>query len=659
MRIGAGLRASRLGGALAFESFEIDPFGLEAGRGGAASGSLGLQTLFVELGSDPHRGECGFCLCSCFCLKLGLRLCLCFGRPGLTGHARRFGLRHGRTRGPLCPRGGVRTMFLALPVGAKNAPPRQHQQGQPEQQPLIPIVHVQISLHRGGSIIGTVRTVGCQQLQVQVRLVHCIWRIREIVPRRSFRPARQARQASIDNGAMSEPVPTTRSGAAPAPPVAPSSVSFGEALRYWFKLGFVSFGGPAGQIALMHEDLVERRRWISERRFLHALNYCMVLPGPEAQQLATYIGWLMHRSWGGVVAGGLFVLPSLFILIALAWVYMAYGHVPAVAGLLYGIKPAVTAIVATAAWRIGSRTLKNRWLWGIAVAAFVAIFALQLPFPLIVLAAGLTGWLGGRLSPVDFATRGAHRKAVATAGPALIDDHTPTPPHARFTWPRFRVLLLAGLGLWGAAIAALTLLFGWDAVLTQMAWFFTKAALLTFGGAYAVLPYVYQGAVEHHQWLTAAQMIDDLALGETTPEPLIMVVAFVGFVGGWSQAVFGAPALFLSGAVAALVVTFFTFLPSFLFILLGAPFIESTHGNLKFTAPLTGITAAVVGVIFNLALFLGWHVLWPTGLSGGFEWASAFIGAAAAVAILRFKVGIVAVILGSALLGLAWHLVGR
>ncbi|MEI8325731.1 MAG: chromate efflux transporter, partial [Betaproteobacteria bacterium] len=320
---------------------------------------------------------------------------------------------------------------------------------------------------------------------------------------------------------------------------APQVPTFGEAFAYWLKLGFISFGGPAGQIAIMHEDLVERKRWISEKRYLHALNYCMLLPGPEAQQLATYIGWLMHRTWGGLVAGGLFVLPSLFILMGLSWMYMAYGDVPAVAGVLYGIKPAVTAIVVSAAYRIGSRALKNGLLWGIAVAAFVAIFAFNLPFPLIVLAAGVTGYLGGRFAPDKFTVGGGHGKGGKSAGPAVIDDNTPTPSHAVFTWARFWKILTVFFGIWLAAVGALTLLFGWDAVLTQMAWFFTKAALMTFGGAYAVLPYVYQGAVEQFQWLTAPQMIDGLALGETTPGPLIMVVSFVGFAGGWTKAIFG------------------------------------------------------------------------------------------------------------------------
>lgn len=436
------------------------------------------------------------------------------------------------------------------------------------------------------------------------------------------------------------------------PPDVPAAVSFREALRFWLKLGFISFGGPAGQIALLHAELVERRRWISERRFLHALNYCMVLPGPEAQQLATYIGWLMHRSWGGIVAGALFVLPSLAILIALSWIYVAFGDVPVVAGLFYGIKPAVTALVLHAAHRIGTRALKNGWLWGIAAAAFVAIFAFDVPFPLIVVAAALVGHLGGRRAPQVFALGGGHGAAAAAHGPALIDDDTPTPPHASFSRARLARVLAIGLGLWLAAMALLVARGGLDDTLTRMGWFFTKAALVTFGGAYAVLPYVYQGAVEQHQWLTGAQMIDGLALGETTPGPLIMVVAFVGFVGGWAKQVAGPDALFLGGALAAAVVTFFTFLPSFVFILAGGPLVESTHGQLKFTAPLTAITAAVVGVILNLALFFAYHVLWPQGFGGRFDVVSALIAAAAAVALFRFKVGVMPLLGACAAAGL-------
>ncbi len=440
---------------------------------------------------------------------------------------------------------------------------------------------------------------------------------------------------------------------APAAPAAPLPPTRAEALRYWLKLGCISFGGPAGQIAIMHEDLVERRRWISEGRFLHALNYCMLLPGPEAQQLATYIGWLLHRTWGGIVAGGLFVLPSLLLLIALSWIYVAFGHVPAIAGIFYGIKPAVTALVVQAAWRVGSRTLRNGWLWGIAAAAFVAIFALKLPFPLIVLAAGALGYLGGRLTPRHFSPAGGHGPRGGSHGPAVIDDDTPTPAHARFSWRFFSQVLAASLGLWALSLGLLAAAFGWQGALTQMGWFFTKAALLTFGGAYAVLPYLYQGAVDHYHWLTATQMMDGLALGETTPGPLIMVVSFVGFLGGWSTQVFGPDALLPAGAAAALVVTFFTFLPSFAFILLGGPFIESTHGRLGFTAPLTGITAAVVGVIANLAVFFAWHVLWPQGWAGPFDWPSALLGLAAAAALLRWKVGVIPVVVGAGLAGLA------
>ena len=449
---------------------------------------------------------------------------------------------------------------------------------------------------------------------------------------------------------MPSSLQTTPNPPAPPPPVAPTRA---EALRYWLKLGCISFGGPAGQIAIMHEDLVERGRWISEGRFLHALNYCMLLPGPEAQQLATYIGWLLHRTWGGIVAGGLFVLPSLVLLIGLSWIYVAFGHVPAIAGIFYGIKPAVTALVVQAAWRVGSSTLRNGWLWGIAAAAFVAIFALKLPFPLIVLAAGALGYLGGRLAPRHFAPAGGHGHGGGSHGPAVIDDDTPVPAHARFSWRFFSQVLAASLGLWALALGLLTAAFGWQGALTQMGWFFTKAALLTFGGAYAVLPYLYQGAVDHYHWLTATQMMDGLALGETTPGPLIMVVSFVGFLGGWSTQVFGPDALLPAGAAAALVVTFFTFLPSFAFILLGGPFIESTHGRLGFTAPLTGITAAVVGVIANLAVFFAWHVLWPQGWAGPFDWPSALLGLAAAAALLRWKVGVIPVVVGAGLAGLA------
>ncbi|MBF0427007.1 MAG: chromate efflux transporter [Magnetococcales bacterium] len=432
----------------------------------------------------------------------------------------------------------------------------------------------------------------------------------------------------------------------------PPHPSFREAFFYWLKLGFISFGGPAGQIAVMHQELVERRRWISEHRFLHALNYCMVLPGPEAQQLCIYIGWLLHRTWGGIVAGTLFVLPSLFILAGLTWVYLVYGEVPLIKGLFDGIKPAVVAIVVFAAWRIGSRALKNRLLWGLAALSFVAIFILGIPFPYIVLGAGLLGAIGGRLAPGKFRVGGGHGASDKHYGPALLDDDTPPPEHARFSAAYLAGLLAVGGGLWGAVMLLLR-----HPVLHDMGIFFTKAALVTFGGAYAVLPYVYQGGVDHYHWLSGTQMIDGLALGETTPGPLIMVVAFVGFVGAWVRQVFGPDMLFLAGFIGATVATFFTFLPSYLFILAGGPLVEATHGDLKFTAPLTGITAAVVGVVLNLALFFGWHVLWPQAtkaapFSGSFEWFSALVSLAAFLALWRYKQEIMRVIGACALFGL-------
>jgi chromate transporter len=427
------------------------------------------------------------------------------------------------------------------------------------------------------------------------------------------------------------------------------TLTFSTALRYWLKLGFISFGGPAGQIAMMHAELVERRRWISEQRFLHALNYCMLLPGPEATQLAVYIGWLLHRKRGGIAAGILFVLPSLLLLIGLSWVYMAYGQLPAIAGVMNGIKPAVVAIVLGAAWRIGSRTIRNALLAAIAACAFVAISVLGLPFPLIVLGAALAGFIGGRLRPALFQLGGAHASADKSYGPALIDDDTPTPPHARFSWAGLARVTLAGCGIGAAAWLVLAALYGPSGALAQMGWFFTKAAMMSFGGAYAVLPYVVQGAVEHYGWLNAGQMIDGLALGETTPGPLIMIVAFVGFVGGWTHALFGPDALFAAGAAGAAVAAAFTFLPSFIFILAGGPLVESTRGNVRMTAPLTAISAAVVGVIVSLAVFFGSQVF----LAGGRpHWQAIVIGIAATIALLRYKAGTIPLILACALAGL-------
>ncbi len=402
----------------------------------------------------------------------------------------------------------------------------------------------------------------------------------------------------------------------------------------------------------MHQELVEKRRWISEHRFLHALNYCMLLPGPEAQQLAIYIGWLLHRTWGGIVAGILFVLPSFFILAALSYVYLTYGNLTIVQGVFNGVKPAVVAIVVFAAWRIGSRALKNKLLWALAAASFVAIFVFDMPFPYIVLAAGILGFIGGKLMPGKFRVGGGHGASDKNYGPALIDDDTPRLPHTRFRWAYLIILLIVALALWSAAMALL------DApVLRDMGEFFTKAALLTFGGAYAVLPYVYQGGVETYGWLTGTQMIDGLALGETTPGPLIMIVSFVGFVGAWTREIFGPDQLLVAGMAGAAVATFFTFLPSFVFILAGAPLVESTHGDLKFTAPLTAITAAVVGVILNLALFFGWHVIFPRAtvaapFSGGIEWFYALMSAAAFIALWKYQQDIMKVIGACAAIGL-------
>lgn len=463
---------------------------------------------------------------------------------------------------------------------------------------------------------------------------------------------------------------------------APPPVSFRQALRFWLKLGCISFGGPAGQIAIMHRELVEQRRWISERRFLHALNYCMLLPGPEAQQLATYLGWLMHRTWGGVAAGALFVLPSLLLLIGLSWGYLVFGHLPWMAALLWGVKPAVAALVLQAVQRMGSRTLKTPkrapLLWAIAVLSFAAVALLQVPFPAVVLAAALAGALAQLRWPEQFGGASAHgavavvpaaappaspaagttvgASGVGVQAPAWIDDHTPTPAHARFTSAGLARVLAAGAALWLLPMAVLVAVWGLDGTLAHMAWFFTKAALLTFGGAYAVLPYVYQGAVEHYGWLSAAQMMDGLALGETTPGPLIIVVAFVGFVGGWSQAVLGPQALFWGAALAAVVVTWFTFLPSFICILAGGPLVESTHGKLQFTAPLTAISAAVVGVMASLAVFLVLHIARPSGAAGGPDFAALALALAAAWALVRLKWGVVPVLGACAVAGLVLQL---
>ena len=395
---------------------------------------------------------------------------------------------------------------------------------------------------------------------------------------------------------------------------AAGAISFAEAFRFWVKLGFISFGGPAGQIAIMHRELVERRGWVGEERFLHALNYCMLLPGPEAQQLAIYIGWLLHGVRGGLVAGTFFVIPSIFILLALSYIYAAYGNLPAVAGVLWGFKPVVVAIVVEAVLRIGRRALTRPAHYAIAAAAFLAIYFLHVPFPAIVLGAGLTGM------------------AASTSGQAASRNP------ARSRW---RGTLLIGVSLWAAPFAAVLAWRGWNSVHAQQYRFFTEAALVTFGGAYAVLAYVIQAAVGTYGWLSHAQAVDGLALAETTPGPLIMVLQFIGFMGGWNHPQGMTPAW--SGTIGALVATYTTFLPCFLFIFLGAPYIELLRGNQRLGGALAGITAAVVGVILNLALVFGATVLT--------NWPAAVLTAAAFLALYRFRADVVWVVLAGGLVG--------
>jgi len=437
------------------------------------------------------------------------------------------------------------------------------------------------------------------------------------------------------------------------PTTPPPTPTVGEAFKYWLKLGFISFGGPAGQIAMMHQELVERRRWISEHRYLHALNYCMLLPGPEAIQLAIYISWLMHGVKGAVMAGVSFFLPAFVFLSVLAGIYLNFGDVPAVQGVFYAIKPAVVAVVLFAAWRIGSKSIKNGVLGGIAALAFIGIFVFDIDFPWIVLGAAILGAIGGKLMPAKFKAGGGHGASNKAYGPAIIDDDTPPPAHAKFTWAKLALTTLVF-----AAIAAVTLLaLRGSSDLYNMGEFFLKAAFLTIGGAYAVLPYVYQGAVEHFTWLTGPQMMDGLALGETTPGPLIMIVTWVGYMGGVTKSVLGDS--ITAGLAGATVATFFTFLPSFWFIIAGGPMIESTRGELKFTAPLTAISAAVVGVILNLAVFFAWHTFWPRGskaepFGGPFEIIPVVIAIAAFLALWKYKQDIMRVIGACALLGLVY-----
>ena len=447
----------------------------------------------------------------------------------------------------------------------------------------------------------------------------------------------------------------TASSSAPSSPT-PAPITMGEAFKYWLKLGFISFGGPAGQISMMHQELVEKRRWISEHRYLHALNFCMLLPGPEATQLAIYISWLMHGVKGAIIAGVLFFLPAFLLLSLLGGVYLAWGDVPLVQGIFYGIKPAVVAIVLFAAWRIGSRALKNEILWGIAALAFIGIFVFNISFPWIVLAAAILGAIGGKLMPAKFESGGGHGASNKEYGPAIIDDDSPTPAHAKFSWAKTAITVVAVIAVWLVAMFALR----GDQALTDMGSFFTKAAFLTIGGAYAVLPYVYQGGVEQYGWLTGPQMMDGLALGEATPGPLIMIVTWVGYLGGVAKGIFDNPVA--AGLAGAAVATFFTFLPSFLFILVGGPLVEATRGELKFTAPLTGITAAVVGVILNLAVFFAWHTFWPQAsaadpFAGVFDWFPVIVAIASFVALWKYKADIMAVIGATALLGLMYSFI--
>ncbi|HYO90964.1 MAG TPA: chromate efflux transporter [Pyrinomonadaceae bacterium] len=436
------------------------------------------------------------------------------------------------------------------------------------------------------------------------------------------------------------------------------AVSFREALRFWVKLGFISFGGPAGQIAIMHRELVERRRWISEDRFLHALNYCMLLPGPEAQQLAIYIGWLMHRTWGGLAAGAFFVIPSILVLLLLSYIYAAYGNVQAVAGVLSGFKPVVVAIVVEAVLKIGGRALKGGAHFIIAALAFVSIYFLHVPFPLIILAAGVIGLLGVRLRPDTFAQAGkggvkrgdAHTVDKEQALPTVIDDQAEPPPHTVPSRGRSLRVLALGLILWALPFLFVIAWRGRESLHAEEYLFFTKAALVTFGGAYAVLAYVTQAVTGARGWLTHAQAVDGLALAETTPGPLIMVLQFIGFMAGWNNPQGMQP--LTSGIAGALITTYTTFLPCFLFIFIGAPYIEVLRGNRNLTGALSGITAAVVGVILNLALVFGAAVIWPQGLSGGINWFAAALGMASFVALYRFKLDVLWVVIAGGIIGL-------
>ncbi|HEX4641046.1 MAG TPA: chromate efflux transporter [Chthoniobacterales bacterium] len=424
--------------------------------------------------------------------------------------------------------------------------------------------------------------------------------------------------------------------------------SFGEAFRFWVKLGFISFGGPTGQIAIMQTELVERKRWISQSRFLHALNYCMLLPGPEATQLAIYVGWLLHKTAGGVVAGAFFVIPSMFVLWTLSFIYAAYGSVPWIAAIFYGLKPVVVAIVAAAVIRIGRKALKNEVLWAIAVLAFVAIYFFHASFPAIVIGAGVIGFVGGKFWPVKFDVISTHQGGESS----VIDDEHGPPEHTRPSLPRAVRVAITWLLIWWTPVVLAAVLLGPADTAFREGIFFSKAAVVTFGGAYAVLPYVAQHAVEHFHWLKPGQMMDGLGLAETTPGPLIMVLQFVGFMGGWNQP--GSLPPLLAATFGALITTWVTFTPCFLWVFLGGPHIEQLRDNRKIAMTLSAVTAAVVGVILNLAVWFALHVIHP---NGAFDWFAIVLGLAALVALIRWKISVIAVILAGGAMGLVASLI--
>jgi chromate transporter len=424
--------------------------------------------------------------------------------------------------------------------------------------------------------------------------------------------------------------------------------SFGEAFRFWLKLGFISFGGPTGQIAIMQTELVEKKKWVSQSRFLHALNFCMLLPGPEAQQLAIYIGWLLHKTWGGIVAGAFFVIPSIFILWGLSFIYAAFGNLPWIAAIFYGLKPAVTAIVLAAVIRIGQKALKNEVMWALAALAFVAIYFFKVPFPAIILSAGVIGFVGGLLWKSKFENASKENSMSARS---VISDEQESPAHARPSLSRAVRVSILWLTLWLTPTMILGAVRGWDSTLFKQGLFFSKAAVITFGGAYAVLPYVTQQALFHYGWLKPGQMMDGLGLAETTPGPLIMVLQFVGFMGAWQHPE-GLPPL-LAATIGALITTWATFTPCFLWIFLGAPYIEQLRGNTRLTSTLSAITAAIVGVVLNLAVWFALHVFFPD--TGTIDWFAILLCIAAFVAMTRYKVDIIPVVIGAGILGLLYQ----